>query len=263
MFSVSSGKRLFPENRVLSVMKTQRELLEDFRDDLEDLQEEVEEEIQRLDDGGQLEQDFTLIRSLLGKLDDRRERMEFIRSLDPGTRTFIPPTNDDELQHWEKGSDSREERMGEIRRSLFRVWDEATSSYIHGRFYASVVTMAAALEGVLKHELERNDIEYSDWSANLDTCVSRARSGGILPHSGEVSEAADRVVKIRNGAAHFNPERNLDQGEFSRRVDMDRRRPSDEVDHPGAEVIEMWGDAAQTMIEDAYQIINYIYEGEI
>lgn len=47
-----------------------------------------------------------------------------------------------------------------------------------------------------------------------------------------------------------SPERFFEDRKFTDRAEMDRMRPTEQIDHPESAEIEMWGDAAQTVIED-------------
>ena len=236
-------------------MESNKEYLEQVKQLLADFEEEVNDALERADEENIDRHQFGLVRSVLDDLDERRERQEFIHSFElGGARTFSPPYEEDVAI----GDTPRKRRMMELRRSIAKAWNEATSTYIAGQYYATAVTISVVVEGALKHELEREHVDFDDWNTSLSDTVSKARGHGILPHDGEVSDAANRIKKLRNDLAHFNIERGNSASEFSSRDDLDQRIPTDELDSLNGERIEMWREAAESAIKDAYLIADYL-----
>ena len=260
-------------------MKEPGDSLAELRAMLDDLRQAVDEEYERVEAGEKpgLSMRSKLLRYYVADIDARAKRLDKLGGIGTaGTQLFIPtPEN---AESWELGSNSRKERMGNLRRSLPTIWEDAAFSYLDGRYSAAVFGFAASLEAILKHELERHEVKYSD-SAPLGRCIERAM-GDVLPEESEVVNKAWEVKNIRNDVIHFNIERGIPESELARSGDVDRIEPVDPSSYvtedgwitgdgetvafgpQGATRIEEYRNAAETVMQHVREIRDHLFDVE-
>ncbi|WP_283402432.1 hypothetical protein [Halorubrum sp. DM2] len=234
---------------------TDEEYLQELREEVVKFLNEIDEAIERAGEENIERHQFGLVRNVLIDLEDQLDRQEFIHKLGPGTRTFRAPYDEEDAY----GNTNRRRKMIYINQTIFRAWGEATSSYIAGNYYAATITISAALEAVLKHEIEKEEVDHNPWKITLDEAVSKARHGDIVPHNGEVSEAADRIVNIRNNIIHFNFERGLVESPISPPTTQEQEE-NDVFLSMDAFSDQYQCLVASIAIVDCYTVAEYIHE---
>lgn len=234
-------------------LPTDKEYLQKLREDVVEFLDEIDEAIERADEESIDRSQFGLVRNVLIDHESRLDRQEFIDKLE--AETVMAPYDEEDSY----GDTDRRRKMIYLNRIIFRAWDEATSSYIAGNYYAAAITICAALEGVLKHQIEKEEVDHDPRKTTLSEAVSKARHGGIIPHGGEVSEAADRVVNIRNNLVHFNVERGLAESHIS------SRQSGGDDENEVFLSMRLFSDqyqlhVATVAIRDCYTVAEYVYE---
>jgi hypothetical protein len=175
-------------------LPSDQEWLEDLEEHLKDFLDQVERAKQRADEDPINRHQFGRVKRVLESHDEQLDRQEFIHSVGNAARTEIPPFDKEDRV----GNSDRRRKMMHLQNTVFQMWDNATAAYIDGQFYGAAVTMTSAFEGYLKHEIEKRDLDDNPRNLSLKDAISTAR-GEIIPHAGaEASDAADRILKIRN-----------------------------------------------------------------
>ena len=90
--------------------------------------------------------------------------------------------------------------------SIHKLWEEATWSYVYGRYRSCILSLAIMIERVLKFELEKRGVNTI--GKQLSSCITYCQCKGVLPNKNDddIVEAAIFIKNKRNDIAHANIE---------------------------------------------------------
>ena len=94
-----------------------------------------------------------------------------------------------------------------LMKSIPKLWEEATWSYVYGHFRACIVLLAIMIERALKLEVGKT---INVKGMQLSSCIRLCKSNGIFPNNdnNDIVKAAKSINKVRNDVVHANIELN-------------------------------------------------------